>query len=62
MKQYLREFPGGQWLGFRAFTARAQVPALVSELKSCKPCSVANKKKERKKKLYHRFDVLLKQS
>ena len=34
-----------QWLGLSAFTAVARVRSLVGELRSCKPCSVARKKK-----------------
>ena len=43
------KFPGislaVQWLGFGAFTAVAQVPSLVRELRSHKPQGVAKKKK-----------------
>ena len=38
-----------QWLGLSAVTAVAQVQPLVWELICCKPCSVAKKKKKRKK-------------
>lgn len=36
-----------QWLGLGIFTAVAWVQPLVSELRSCKPCRVAEKKAER---------------
>ena len=36
-----------KWLGFQAFTAVAQVQFLVGELRSCKPCGVAKKKKKK---------------
>ena len=32
-----------QWLGVDAFTAKAWVPSLVGELRSCKPRGVAKK-------------------
>ena len=35
-----------QWLGLGAVTAVAWVQSLVRELRSCKPCGVARKKKE----------------
>ena len=35
-----------QWLGLRAFIARAQVQSLVRELRSCKLRGVAKKKKK----------------
>ena len=42
-------FPGSslvvQWLELRAFSAMAQIQSLVRELRSCKPCSAAKKKK-----------------
>ena len=34
-----------QWLGLSAFTTLAWVPSLAGELRSCKPRSVAKKKK-----------------
>ena len=36
-----------QWLGLSAFTAVAQVQSLVRELRSCKLCGVAKKKKKK---------------
>ena len=36
-----------QWLGLRAFTARTRVPSLVRELRSCKLCGVAKKKRKK---------------
>ena len=39
-----------QWLGLRAFTARAWVQSPVRELTSCKPRSVAKTKREFKLK------------
>ena len=42
-----------EWLGFQAFTARAQVQSLVGELRFCKLYSTAEKKK--KKKTFHTF-------
>ena len=35
-----------EWLGFQAFTARAQVQSLVGELRFCKLYSTAGKKKK----------------
>ena len=35
-----------QWLGLCAFTFRAQVQILIGELRSCKLCSIAKKKKK----------------
>ena len=34
-----------QWLGLGAFTVVARVQSLVGELRSCNPCSAAEKKK-----------------
>ena len=36
-----------QWLGLGSFTAGAQVQSLVRELVSCKPHSMAKKKKKK---------------
>ena len=36
-----------QWLGLRAFTFRAQVQILIGELRSCKLCNIAKKKKKK---------------
>ena len=38
-----------QWLGLSAFTLVTQVQSLVWELRSCKPCGVGKKKKEKRK-------------
>ena len=35
-----------QWLGLSAFTCGARVPSLLGELRSCKPCGTAKKKKK----------------
>ena len=47
-----------QWLGLSAFTAGAQVgfPG-VAELRSCKPRSVAGKKK--KKRIYYKSEIFI---
>ena len=43
-KKYdLWEFPGIQWLGLRAFTAKG---SLVGEIRSHKPCGTVRKKKK----------------
>ena len=34
-----------QWLGLRALLPRARVQSLVGELRPCKPCGAAEKKK-----------------
>ena len=39
-----------QWLGLGVFTAEAQVPSLVGELRSLKPCSTTKKQKNNKKR------------
>ena len=43
-----------QWLGFCSITAVGQVPSLIRELGSHKPCGVA-KKKKRQLETQHRF-------
>ena len=43
-KNQIVEFPGGQWLGLRAFTAEAGVQSLVVEVRSRKPRGVAKTK------------------
>ena len=40
-----------QWLGFQAFTARAQGQTLVRELRSCKPGGTAEKEKRKGERL-----------
>ena len=38
-----------QWLGLCAFTFRAQVQILIGELRSCKLCNIAKKRKKKLK-------------
>lgn len=46
-----------KWLGFWTFTAMVQVQSLVGELRSCKPCGMAQKKKFARKSERNRVTV-----
>ena len=49
-KVYKRNSVVDSWLGFRAFTAMAQVQSLVGEVRSHKLCRVAKNKQKRLKR------------
>ena len=49
-RKLLREFPDGPVVRTRCFHCRGQVQSLVGELRSCKLCGTAKKKRKRKRK------------
>ena len=56
-KSLQKRVPHGQVVRILTFTAMVQVQSLVGELRSCKPCGMAKKKKFARKRERNRVTV-----